>query len=190
MKLTRRLGWDRNPLRPRSDLIGRWLLPATIALFVALCPLVAGLIGMSVRADNAAVVHAKLAWRPVTATLLHAVPGPAESDHGVNAWMTWTPARWSVDGHQRTGDVPAVAGSSAGTRQTIWLNRAGQVQMPPLTARQVGNRARADTLMALSALAALLAGLWWLARRALNRRRLRDWEIEWLTVGPLWSRHG
>src|SRR5262249_58858584 len=90
---------------------------------------------------------------------------------------------------QGTGDVPAVAGSSAGTRQTIWLNRAGQVQMPPLTARQVGNRARADTLMALSALAALLAGLWWLARRALNRRRLRDWEIERLTVGPLWSRH-
>jgi hypothetical protein len=104
--------------------------------------------------------------------------------------MTWTPARWNVDGRQRTGDVPAAAGSSAGTRQTVWLNWAGKVQMPPLTAIQVGNRARADTLMALSALAALLTGLWWLARRALNRRRLRDWEIEWLTVGPLWSRQG
>jgi hypothetical protein len=189
-KLLRRLGWDGNPLRPRSDLIGRWLLPAAIALFVGMCPVVATLTGMWVRADNAAVVHAKHTWYPVTAVLLRPAPGPAQSDHGTNTWMTWTPARWSADGQQRTGEVPAVAGSSAGSRQIVWLNGAGQVQVPPLTARQVANRVRADTVMALAALAALLAGLRWLARRALNRRRLRDWEMEWLTVGPLWSRRG
>jgi len=189
-KLVRRLGWDGNPLRPRSDLIGRWLLPAAIALFVAMCPVVATVTGVWVRADNAAVVHAKQAWHPVTAVLLRAAPGPAQSDHGTNTWMTWTPAKWNVDGQQRTGDVPAVAGLPAGSRQIVWLNRAGQVQVPPLTPRQVDNRARADTLMALAALAFLLAGLRWLARRALIRRRLRDWEIEWLTVGPLWSRKG
>lgn len=188
-KLLRRLGWDGNPLRSRSDVIGRWLLPATIALFVALCPVVAAVTGMWVRADNATVVHAKRAWHPVTAVLLQAAPGPAQSDHGTNTWITWTPARWSVDGQQRTGEVPAVAGSRAGSRQMVWLS-AGRVQMPPLTARQVGNRARTGTLMALAALAALLTGLRWLARRALNRRRLRDWEMEWLTVGPVWSRRG
>lgn len=187
-KLTRRLGLDGNPLRPRSDVMQRWLVPAAIALFVALCPVVAGLTGMWVRADNAAVVHAKLSWHPVTAVLLHAVPGPAESDHGANTWMTWTPARWTVDGRQHAGDVPAPAKSSAGSRQAVWLNQAGQPQMPPLTAGQVRDRAAADTLMALAALAALLTGSCWLARRALYRRRLEGWEIEWLTVGPLWSR--
>ncbi len=90
--LTRRLGLDGNPLRPRSDLMQRWLLPAAIGLFVALCPVVAGLTGMWVQADNAAVAHAKLSWHSVTAVLLRAVPGPAESDHGANTWMTWTPA--------------------------------------------------------------------------------------------------
>lgn len=189
-RLTRRLGWDGNPLRRRSDLIEGWLLPVTIALFVALCPVVAGLTGMWVRADNTAVAHAKLTWKPVTAVLLRAVPGPAESDHGANTWMTWTPARWTADGRQRTGDVPAAAKSSAGTRQTVWLNRAGQPQLPPLTPGQVGDRAAADTLIALAGLAALLTASFWLARRALHRRRLEGWEIEWLTVGPLWSRQG
>jgi hypothetical protein len=189
-KLVRRLGWDDNPLRPRSDLMGRWLLPAVIIIFVAMCPVVATVTGMRVRADNAAVVHAQRDWRPVTAVLLRAAPGSAQSDHGTNTWLTWTPARWRVAGQSRVGDVPAVAGSRAGSRQTVWLNRAGQVQVPPLTARQVGNRVRADTAMALAALAFVLAGLWLLARRALNRRRLRDWEMEWLTVGPLWTHHG
>jgi len=189
-KLVRTLGWDRNPLRPRSDLIGRWLLPAAIAVFVGMCPVVATLTGMWVRADNAAVVHAQRTWSRVTGVLLRAAPGPAESDHGTNTWLMWTPARWSAGGQQRAGIIPAVAGSPAGSRQTVWLNTAGQVQVPPLTATQVGNRTRADTVMALAVLAALLAALRWLARRALNRRRLRDWEMEWLTVGPIWSRQG
>jgi hypothetical protein len=189
-KSVRRLGWDGNPLRPRSDLIGRWLLPAAIAVFVGMCPVVATLTGMWVRADNATVVHAQRSWSRVTGVLLRAAPGPAESDHGTNTWMAWTPARWSAGGQQHSGDIPAVAGSRAGSRQIVWLNTAGQVQVPPLTARQVGNRARADTVMALAALAALLAALRWLARRALNRRRLRNWETEWLTVGPIWSRQG
>ena len=180
MRLARRLGWDGNPLRPRSDMIERWLLPAAIALFVALCPVVAGVTGMWVRADNAAVAHARLAWHPVTAVLLQAVPGPAESDSGANTWMTWTPARWTVDGRQHAGDVPAAARSRAGSKQTVWLNRAGQVQMPPLTPGQVGARAGADTLMAIAVLAGLLTALRRLARRALYRRRLADWEIAWL----------
>jgi hypothetical protein len=186
----RRLGWDGNPLRPRSYLIERWLAPAAIATFVVLCPVVAGVTSMWVRADNAAVAHAKLGWHEVTAVLLRAVPGPAESDHGANTWMTWTPARWSADGILHTGDVPAAARASAGSKQAVWLNRTGQPQMPPLTAREVEDRAGADTLLALAALAALLTGSCMVTRRAVYRRRLAGWEIEWLTVGPLWSRQG
>ncbi|HUA41694.1 MAG TPA: hypothetical protein VMA32_09015 [Streptosporangiaceae bacterium] len=189
-RITRRLGWDGNPLRPRSDLIARWLLPAAIVAFAALCPVVAGVTGMWVRADNAAVEHAKLAWHPVTAVLLYAVPGPAESNHGGNTWTTWAPARWTVGGRQHAGDVPAPATSNADTRLTVWLNRAGQPQMPPLTPGEVGDRAHADTLIALSVLAVLLTGSCCLARWVLFRRRLQDWQLEWLTVGPLWSRQG
>lgn len=187
-RVRRRLGWDGNPLRPRSDLIARWLVPAAIVIFAALCPVVAGVTGMWVRADNAAVAHAKLGWYPVTAVLLRAVPGQAESGHGENTWMTWTPAWWISDGVRHTGDVPAAAMLSAGSKQEVWLNQAGQPQMPPLTAGQVWARAAADTLIALAGLAVLLMISCWLARRMLYRRRIASWEIEWLTVGPLWTR--
>lgn len=189
-RLMRRLGWDGNPLRPRSDLIARWLVPAAIVIFAALCPVVAGVTGMWVRADNAAVAHAERGWRKVTAVLLRPVPGPAESGHGEDTWMTWTPAVWTMDGRRHTGDVPAAAKLSTGSKQAVWLNQAGRPQMPPLTAGQVWDRAAADTLIALTGLALLLTGACWLARRMLYRRRLADWEIEWLTVGPLWSRQG
>jgi hypothetical protein len=187
-RLKRRLGWDGNPLRPRSHLTARWLVAGAIALFVALCPVVAGLTGLWIRADNSAVAHKAQGWREVTAVLLQPVPGQAESGHGENAWMTWTPARWTVDGVRHTGDVPAAAMRSAGSKQAVWLNKAGQPQMPPLTPGQVWDRAAADTLMTLAGLAALLTVTCLLARRVLYRRRLASWELEWLTVGPLWSR--
>jgi uncharacterized membrane protein len=188
MRLKRRLGWDGNPLRPRSDLIARWLVPAAIALFVGLCPVVAGLTTIWVRADNAAVAHASLHWHRVTAVLLRPVPGQADSGHGANAWLTWTPAVWTFDGRTHTGAVPAAAMLSEGSKQAVWLNDAGQPQMPPLTAGQIWDRAAADTLMELSGLAVLLTGSCLVARRVLYRRRLANWEVEWLTVGPLWSR--
>jgi hypothetical protein len=189
-RLVRRLRWDGNPLRPRSDLIARWLVPAAIALFLGLCPVVAGLTSMWVRADNAAVAHASLSWHRVTAVLLRPVPGPAESGHGSDSWMTWTPAEWTFDGLRHTGAVPAAARLSAGSKQAVWLNQAGQPQMPPLTPGQVWDRAAADSLIALAGLAALLTASCCLVRRQLYRRRLANWEIEWLTVGPLWSRLG
>jgi hypothetical protein len=188
-RLKRRLGWDGNPLRPRSYLIERWLVPAVIAVFIALCPVVVGLTGMWVRADNA-VAHPKPGWHHVTAVLLRAVPGQAETGHGENTWMTWTPAKWTLDGVRHTGDVPAAAMLNVGSKQAVWLNQAGQPQMPPLSPGQVWDRVAADALIALGALAVLLTGSCWLTRRALFRRRLRGWETEWLTVGPLWSRQG
>jgi hypothetical protein len=187
-RLKRWLGWDGNPLRPRSDLTARWLVPAAIALFLALCPVVAGVTSVWVRADNSAVAHKALGWHEVTAVLLRPVPGQAESGHGENTWMTWTPAVWIIDGVRHTGDVPAAAMQSAGSKQAVWLNQAGQPQMPPLTRGQVWDRAAADTLIALAGLAAVLTVTCLLARQVLYRRRLASWELEWLTVGPLWSR--
>ena len=35
----------------------------------------------------------------------------------------------------------------------------------------------------------LLLGTAGLARRMLDRRRMRAWEAEWRASGPLWSRH-
>jgi hypothetical protein len=187
-RLARRYGLDHNPLRRRADVIEGWLLPAVIAVFLALSPVL--VIGASawVRAQNAAVAQAERSWHRVPGVLLQAVPGPLMSDNGANTWVTWTPARWTDDGRRHVGQVPADAGTRAGATVPVWLNRGGTVQTPPLSAGQVRDRVTLAAAVGLTALAVLLAGLSWLGRRLLNRRRLAGWETAWLAVEPQWSR--
>jgi hypothetical protein len=70
-----------------------------------------------------------------------------------------------------------------------WIDPSGAVTNPPLDHRVI----RDDILMAVIAtllvLGLLLLAATALARRMLDRRRLRAWEAEWRTSGPLWSRH-
>jgi hypothetical protein len=188
MRLTRRLGRDGNPLRRRSDLIEAWLAPTAIVVFLALCPLFVVVTGMTVRADYAAAQQAQQSWRPVKAVVLDAVPGPEMSDHGANTWLTWTPATWTVAGHEWIGEVPAPASTRADATVTAWLDRAGNVQLPPLTAAGARERVAYATLIALAALAVLLAVMTAIARRVLDRQRLAGWETAWVSVGPVWSR--
>jgi hypothetical protein len=190
VKLSRRLGIDGNPLRRPADKIEAWLAPVAIAVFLALCPVVAIAMSAWVHADNAAAKHAWHSWVPVKAVLLQAAPGPAESDGGANTWTVWTPARWSIGGRQVRGEVPVAARSPKGSVQTVWLNRAGAVQVPPAGASQVAGLADTATAVGVTALAVLLAGVTWLIRRTLDRRRLARWESAWLTVGPRWSHRG
>jgi hypothetical protein len=188
MRFTRRLGRDGNPLRRRADLIEAWLAPATIVVFLALCPLVVVVTGMTVRADNAAARQAQQSWQPVKAVVLDAVPGPEMSDHGANTWLTWTPAYWTAGGHEWIGEVPAPAGSRAHSTVTAWLGPAGNVETPPLTAAGARSRVVDATLIALAALVVLLAIMTAVARRVLDRHRLAGWETAWMSVGPVWSR--
>ena len=189
-RLTRRPGRDRNPLRRRCDVIDAWLLPAVIVAFVVLGPLVAAAVGVSARADNAAAHRAQLSWHRADAVLLQASPGPLMTDGGANTWLVWTPARWMSQGRQRLALVPAAAGTRAGSTVPVWLDRAGKVQAPPLTAAQARQRVIHTVAIALAGLAVFLAGLALLGRWLLNRRRLAGWEAAWRSVGPQWSGRG
>jgi hypothetical protein len=185
-RVTRRLGLDHNPLRRTSDVVEAWLLPAVIAVFLILSPFVAGTAAAAVRADNAAAQRATQSWHRVPAVLLRAAPGPMWSG---NTWLVWTPARWTAGGRPRTGDVPAPGGTKAGATVRVWLDRAGNVQVPPPTPAYARDRVMVGMLIAVIALALLLAGLTLLIRRILDRRRLAGWAAAWLSVGPQWSRH-
>jgi uncharacterized membrane protein YhaH (DUF805 family) len=188
--VARRLGFDHNPLRRRSDLIEAWLLPAVIAVFLIVSPLLVGAASAWVHNDNAAALQAQRSWHRVTAVLLVAVPGPLMSDNGANTWVMWTRARWSADGRRHVGQVPAAAGSSAGSTVSVWLDRAGDVQAPPLNALQMRDRVVLAAVVALTALAVFLTAVTLICRRLLDRRRLAGWAADWLSVGPQWSRRG
>jgi hypothetical protein len=187
-RTARRLGLDHNPLRRRSDVIEAWLLPAAIAAFLILGPVLAGVVGLRVSADNAAAQRAERTWYRVPAVLLQAAPGPMMPDNGANGWLVWTPARWVAGGRARTGVIPAPSGARAGATVTVWLDRAGTVQLPPQTAAGSGHRVVIAMMFCLALLAVFLAGLALLARRVLDRRRLAGWEAGWRSVGPQWSR--
>ena len=186
-RLARALGSDHNPLRRRSDLIAAWLTPAAIAIFLVLGPLVA--VG-AIAAAHSGVTTARQAGRglhPVPAVLLQAVPGPLMTAGGTNSWVTWAPARWTADGRPQAGRIPATSGSRAGSTVPVWLDRAGHVRNPPLTASQARDRVITAAAAALAALAALLAGFAIAGRCVLNRRRLAAWEAAWRMTGPRWS---
>jgi hypothetical protein len=185
--VARRLGFDHNPLRRRLDLIDGWLVPAVIAAFVVLGPLVAGGVGLWIHADNAAAQRAQHSWHEVQAVVLRPVPGPAMSGNGSNSWLVWAPARWTAGGRVHTGNVPAPAGASEDAVVPVWLNRAGHVQAPPLTASGARDRIALAALFALTCLAVLLTMLAAVARWLLDRKRLAGWETAWRSVGPRWS---
>ena len=184
-RLTRRLRDDHNPLRLRSDRVEAWLLPAVLAAFLVLAPLVAAATIWQVHAANAADTTAQRSLHPAPAVLLAAAPGPMHR-HG-SSWLVWTPARWTADGVTRTGQIPVGAGTPAGSRVRVWLTRSGQVRLPPLTPGLARDRGRFAAALALAALAGALALAALAGRWRLNRRRLSDWTIGWLAVEPQWS---
>lgn len=189
--LARRLGHDGNPLRRPEDRVAAWLVPAAIVAFLIMCPLVIVVAGMFVRADNAAMQREARSWQHLPAVLVQAAPGPAMSDHGSNSWLVWAQAQWTTpDGKQHHGDIPVASGSKARSNQTVYLDAAGNVRVPPLTPAQVRASIHFVSVMGLGALAVLVGCLAWLASKILDRRRLAGWESEWLVVAPRWSRQG
>jgi hypothetical protein len=184
-RLTRRLRDDHNPLRRRSDRVEAWLLPAALAAFLVLAPLVAAATIWQVHAANAADTRAQQALHSVPAVLLAAAPGPLHR-HG-SSWLVWTPARWTAGGVTRTGQIPVGSGTPAGSRVRVWLTRSGQVRLPPLTPGLARARSLFAASLALAALACALALAARVGQWRLNRRRLSDWAADWLAVEPQWS---
>lgn len=60
----------------------------------------------------------------------------------------------------------------------------------PLVALELDGRFAGPLLsvFGVQLLAGALLGVWFAARRLLDRRRLRGWEAEWAVFGPRWTR--
>jgi hypothetical protein len=188
--LVRWLGFDRNPLRRGTDRVQGALRLVMIILVVAVIP---AAVAAGRWADHYALHRAQAqmaADHKVTAVLLRDAPATGVPDPYTSVETTWVPARWQPPGQPpRTGEVLALAGARKGSTVRTWIDPSGAITDPPVDHRVIVG----DVWLAVTA-TLLLSGLLLLAageltRRMLDRRRLRAWEAEWRTRGPLWSGH-
>jgi hypothetical protein len=191
IRLARWLGFDRNPLRRGTDRVEAALRLVMIVLVVAAVPATTVAAG---RWANHYALHQAQAQRTinhqVTAVLLQDAPGAVVPDPYASVDMTWVPARWQPPGQlPRTGEVLAVAGAHKGSTVRTWINPSGAVTEPPMDHRVVAGDVLLAVMATLLVSGLLLLAAGTLARRALDRRRLRAWEAEWRACGPLWSGH-
>jgi hypothetical protein len=191
-RLARRLGLGRNPLRRRTDRIEIWIMAGLLILFLIGVPLSWIGVGRWIHQGGLAEQRAQRSWHAVPAVV---VKGQREAPQylfrlPVNSTVQVL-ARWqNPDGQQQAGviTVPAQNGQT-GSHVQVWVDRSGQVTGPPLESSQLVKRVIGAQVMAQVTLAALLLCLAGLARWQLNRRRLADWEAQWATIGPGWTRH-
>jgi hypothetical protein len=184
--LARRLGLDGNELRRTSDRIEAWLLLALIVAFIPLAVLTTGAVVRSVDHYGARELRSGIPLRQVTAVLLPGVPAAGASPTG-SAW-SWEPARWTADGLTHTGNVPVAPGTPAGMAIPIWVNPAGQAELPPLTAAQVKARAALAAVATPPVVALWLWLVWRGLRWRLDRHRLASWARAWSQVESQWTR--
>jgi hypothetical protein len=187
--VARWFGFDRNPLRRGTDRIQAALRLVTVLVLVAGVPAAAVAAGR--QADHLALnrAHAQQATdRLVTAVLLQNAPASGVPDPYTDVQAVWVQARWQPPGQPpRTGQVLAVAGARQGSAVQTWIDSSGAVTAPPMDHRDItGDVCVAVVATCLVSWLLLLAS-GALARRALDRRRLRAWEAEWRASGPLWS---
>jgi hypothetical protein len=188
-RCARGLGVGRNPLRRRTDRVEALITLVTIILLVAAVPLATLVAGR--QTDHLEVRHAqsvRAAEHQVTAVLLEPAPATGAPDPYSSVQMATVLARWQPPGQPaRTGQVPAPAGTQAGRTVMVWVDASGTVTAAPPDHRSiVGDVYVACVATGLLSGVLVLASCQ-LARRALDRRRLRAWDAEWQVAGPLWS---
>ncbi|MFD9890875.1 hypothetical protein ACFWY9_16130 [Amycolatopsis sp. NPDC059027] len=177
----RRLCPRRGGLARRSDRIEAAVVAGAVLLGLAVLPF-AGAAGSAVYAHLREVSAQQTATRyPAEATLLADGPvAEAAGRGGVVAEKGPTAAVWPLpDGTVRRGRVEAAAGTLAGARVPIWLDRNGTPVEAPMSVAGAGVVGAAAGLGSLLVVWSLLAGVSVVNRWALNRSRYAAWQREW-----------
>ena len=190
-RLARQMGLGRNPLRRRTDRIEALISAALLALFVIGAPLLGTSLGRWVHQGGLSEQRAQQSWHQTPARLLATAPVAPRYAFRLS-WQNAVPVRaqWSSPaGQPRSGEVPAPPGSRAGQLVQVWVDGSGRVTGPPLRGAELTRRVAGAEVLAPLALGVVLLMVAFVVRWLLNRRRLREWEAGWASIGPRWSRH-
>jgi uncharacterized membrane protein YhaH (DUF805 family) len=179
---------DRNPLRRASDRLETAMLALLLIVFAAAAPFVAqaGAAWARARAHDAQLSQ-EASWHQVSAQVLKMTTG-VQGGGGYGELEGQAQARWTApDGKAVTGEIPVPPATAVGTMVPLWITSDGTPTDPPLQDSQVADDAAVAGTVSVIALAVLLTGSGMLARRALDKRRMAAWDVEWRTTGPSWT---
>ena len=99
-------------------------------------------------------------------------------------------ARWQRPGQApQSGQVLAPAGAHAGSTVKVWVDASGAVTGPPPDPRVIAGDVTMSVIVTGLIASMLVLGSNALARRALDRQRMRAWDAEWRAAGPQWTGH-
>ncbi len=185
-RMSRLVRWlaGRNALRRPVDRIEGALLVVLSAAFLVAMAVASILAAHTYQSQRAA----SAGLRPALAVLVQAGP-----PSGTLANFGKAEARWrDPGGGEKSGvltivTAPGIAGTAAGARIPVWLDRSGQPVAPPAgQVAMIVNALAGGTAAAGGAAVALLI-CYALCRLALDRRRLAAWESAWSLTGPRWT---
>jgi hypothetical protein len=188
IRRSRMLGWDRNPLRRRTDRVEAGMIAGLIVIFLIAAPALAAAAGHWTRAVGIRQQRAEETWRRVPATVQRGAPVLAVG----SSWPAGTVgmrARWTApDGHDRSGRVPVNPATAVGSSVRVWVSPSGSLTGPPLQRTQLQVRIAMTGLLTVLVLGLLLCLTGRAGRRLLGRHRLADWDRAWRAVEPRWTR--
>ncbi|MEU2439583.1 hypothetical protein ACFY9A_07775 [Streptomyces rubradiris] len=177
--------WRRNPLKRHSDVVEAWIVLAGW-LLTLLAGIVAGV--AAARTAESAFTARLAQLHPVSAVLTDGAPRTPGAGGGYADGRVWATVRWTdANGTVRTDQVKAAPGASAGSRVTVWTDRAGRVVPAPVTGTAADVQAALTGALVAPTAGALVWGGVRLVRGSLIRRRMAEWDEEWKQIGPRWG---
>ncbi|NLU75714.1 hypothetical protein HCC61_24180 [Streptomyces sp. HNM0575] len=177
--------WRRNPLRRRSDRAEAWAGLAAGLIMAVTAPLTGAMTSDAVTGH----LRDQPGLHRTSAVLREDAPttdgiSTVSDDPTVLTEVGWRTA----DGRWHTGRAPVEAGTREGAHVPLWLDRQGMPHQPPPDSSEVSVESGAAGGAVAVATCFLVGSGRWLLRRRLDAVRDTEWEREWATVGPRWSR--
>ncbi len=164
----------RNALVRRSDRIEAIAVVLAVLFSVLAIP-VAAAIGTSVH-DQRARTYAQEAQNRHQVTATATADGHAAAQ--LRTIVFFAEATWSEAGRTHRGDVEWPGRAKAGDHQTIWVNDKGDLAAPPSPSSRADSEAVSVALVVWLAVTEAAAGLAYLVRHRLDRRRYAQWDRE------------